>query len=54
VIEVEGYVWCDKIGEVHSDSLNPYGYAESIPGQDLCTPESHRKLYMEQREDAGD
>jgi hypothetical protein len=44
--EVEGYVWCDKEGCVHSDCLNPYGYVEDGK-QDYCTPELHRKLYME-------
>jgi hypothetical protein len=44
--EVEGYVWCDKEGEVHSDTLNPQGYVDE-PGMDFCKPENHRKLYME-------
>ena len=44
--EVEGYVWCDKEGEIHDDTLNPYGYINS-PESDWCKPEHHRKLYME-------
>ncbi len=47
---VEGYVWCDKYGEVHSDSLNPYGYNEHDPltaAESLCTDNDHRALYME-------
>lgn len=43
---VEGYVWCDKTGSVHSDTLNPYGYVED-GNQDYCVPGDHRWLYME-------
>jgi len=44
--EVEGYVWCDRHGCVHDDSLNPYGYAESVPGNDLCDSTDHRPMYV--------
>lgn len=43
---VEGYVWCDKLGEVHNDTLNPYGYVKD-GNQDYCTDDEHRALYME-------
>lgn len=38
---VEGYVWCDKHGCGHEDSLNPYG------DSDYCKQTDHRDLYME-------
>jgi hypothetical protein len=44
---IEGYVWCSKHGEVHSDSLNPYGYAESVPDNDFCTPEDHDAIFAD-------
>lgn len=43
---VEGYLWCDKHGEVHSDSLNPYGYVNDGK-QDYCMPEDHQALFMD-------
>ena len=46
---VEGYVWCDKEGDVHSDTLNPHGYIEDGQ-QDYCEPQHHRKLWMESLE----
>ncbi len=44
---VEGYVWCSKHGEVHSDSLNPYGYVETVPGNDFCKPENHDAIFCD-------
>jgi hypothetical protein len=37
---IEGYVWCDRNGEVHEDSLDPYEYAE-----ELCEPQDHSPIY---------
>lgn len=45
LLEVGGYVWCGKHGEVHSDTLNPFGYVEDGK-QDYCRPENHSKLYI--------
>ena len=44
---VKGYVWCDRNGEIHEDSLDPYQYGEPTPGYDdpRCKPEDHRKVY---------
>lgn len=43
---VEGFVWCDKWNEVHSDTLNPQGYV--LDGkQDYCKDEDHRPIFME-------
>jgi hypothetical protein len=44
MLEVEGYVWCTKYHEVHSDTLNPEGYIED-GRQDYCLPEQHHRLY---------
>ena len=46
MIAIEGYVWCDKYEEVHSDSLNPNGYVED-GRQDYCLPEQHHTIYRE-------
>lgn len=40
------YVWCDKIGEIHDDTLNPYGYIDD-GRQDYCTPDQHRAVYVQ-------
>jgi hypothetical protein len=47
LVHVEGYVWCDKDGSVHSDTLNPYGYVEDGE-QDYGQPEDHRPMFMEE------
>lgn len=44
---VEGYVWCDKDGSVHTDTLNPFDYTDS---RDWCRLIDHRDLYMEKDE----
>lgn len=36
---IDGYVWCDRRGSVHVDSLNPF--AESVS----CEPEDHLPIY---------
>lgn len=46
LVHVEGYVWCDKWNEVHSDTLNPRGYVDD-GHQDYCTVGDHREMYME-------
>ncbi len=43
---VEGYVWCDKEGSIHSDTLNPNGYVEDGE-QDYCLPINHRPVFMD-------
>ncbi len=37
---IDGYVWCDRTGGVHNDSLDPHGY-----GGDQCAPENHSLIY---------
>jgi hypothetical protein len=46
---VEGYVWCSKHGCVHSDTLNPEGYAqiETTVPQDFCTAEDHDAIFAD-------
>jgi hypothetical protein len=41
--KVEGWVWCDKEGAVHKDTLDPHGYDYD---EDLCKPEHHRALFV--------
>jgi hypothetical protein len=43
---VDGYVWCSKHGEVHSDTLNPRGYTNR-PDNDFCKPSDHEALFMD-------
>jgi len=38
---VDGYVWCDRTGGVHVDSLNPYDYDEAHH----CLPEDHSPIF---------
>ncbi len=45
MLEVDGWVWCDKHQECHSDTLNPNGYVENRPGVDYCLPHQHHKLF---------
>ena len=40
------YVWCDKHGCIHDNTLNPYGYIEDGK-QDYCTPNQHRPVYVQ-------
>jgi hypothetical protein len=44
---VKGYVWCDRHGEIHEDSLDPYAYGAPEEGFDdpRCVPADHRKVY---------
>lgn len=44
---VEGVVWCNKLGEIHDDELDPYMYGPPEPGHDddRCKPEDHEKVY---------
>lgn len=48
----EGYVWCDKLGEIHDDTLDPYQYGPPRrPGDDddRCRPEDHSPVYRMKR-----
>jgi len=41
---IEGYVWCDKHGEIHDSvwqEFDPYDL-----GEDFCEPEDHRAVAM--------
>ncbi len=40
------YVWCDKIGEIHGNTLNPYGYIDD-GRQDYCKPDEHRAVFVQ-------
>jgi hypothetical protein len=48
VQRIPGYVWCDRDGSVHEDSLDPYGYGPPKPGEDddRCQPEDHRSVLI--------
>jgi hypothetical protein len=41
-----GYVWCDKVGGIHDNTLNPYGYIDD-GRQDYCKPDEHRAVFVE-------
>lgn len=47
---VEGVVWCDKLGEVHDDSLDPYEYGEPPAGfeDQRCQADDHHAVYARQ------
>lgn len=30
---VDGFVWCERLGEVHDNSLDPYEYGEPAEGE---------------------
>lgn len=44
---IDGYVWCDKHGGIHEDTLDPYAYGEPESGfeDQRCTPEDHIPVY---------
>lgn len=42
--KLTGHVWCDKIGDVHDDTLDPYNYGAD--DDDLCEPADHRPVYV--------
>ena len=46
-----GYVWCDKVGTIHDDSLDPYDMGSS---EDKCSPEHHFPVYVKRRGCAAD
>lgn len=39
---VEGYVWCDRHGEIHDDTLDPYDY--DVENQ--CLPSDHTPVFV--------
>ena len=45
--KIDGYVWCDRHGAIHDDSLNPYDYSGD---ENLCVAEDHRPVYREAAE----
>lgn len=38
---LQDYVWCQGFGEIHANTLDPYGYGLA----DHCRPEDHRAVY---------
>lgn len=43
---VTGYVWCDRHGEIHDDTLDPYDYGIAPEDQpSLCQPGEHVVVY---------
>lgn len=53
VQRVDGWVWCDKVGAVHEDTLDPYEYGPPERGFDdmRCAPSDHRVLFAAAMED---
>ena len=49
-VKVTGSVWCDRIGYVHDNTLNPFGYAPDA----WCEPTHHRPMYVRARRDEGE
>lgn len=46
VLVVEpGYVWCDKLGKIHDDTLDPY----QMGGDNRCNHEDHYPVYVRRR-----
>jgi hypothetical protein len=44
--KIHGYVWCDREGMVHHDTLDPWDYGTSESEKDyLCNPEDHSHLF---------
>lgn len=44
-VEEPGYVWCDKLGEIHDDTLNPY----QMGVDDMCSHEDHFPVFVRRR-----
>ncbi len=46
-----GYVWCDRLGEIHEDELDPYCYGEPKEGEydERCRKADHRPVYIRRR-----
>ena len=42
LVKVTSYVWCDRHGLVHEDTMNPYDYEH----EHLCQQEEHRPVYI--------
>lgn len=47
---VVGYVYCDKLGEIHELSLDPYGYGSPDEDEEdmRCKTQDHRLVYARQ------
>lgn len=45
---ISGVVWCDRHGEIHDDTLNPYQYEPD----EHCKVEEHHKVFVYGRMDA--
>ena len=43
---ITGAVWCDRHGDVHEESLDPYDYEEP----DRCLKSEHRPIYFRVRD----
>lgn len=48
--KVPGYVYCDRIGKVHDDNLDPYEYGPPSDGEEdqRCQPSDHVSVYARQ------
>lgn len=45
---LEGWVWCDRHGEVHEDTLDPYDYGAPVEDDEedmRCRPSEHVAVY---------
>lgn len=47
---IDGYVWCERTGEIHADSLDPYNYGAPDEGEEdaRCKRADHRAVYARQ------
>lgn len=48
--KIDGFVWCDRHGEIHTDELDPYDW-EPADHDQVCKEEDHRPVYGYFRED---
>lgn len=51
--KVDGYVWCDKLGEIHEENLDPYEYGPPEAGEEdmRCHWTDHKTVYARQLEE---
>jgi hypothetical protein len=49
VVKVRGYVWCDRHGEVHEDTLNPYEWPASERDVHWCRQDEHEPVYRRRK-----
>lgn len=46
---LDGYVWCERHGCIHTDTLNPYDYGD----EDHCIASEHRAVYARSYRSSG-